>query len=214
MDSITEERVLQWALAEGFLTAEELAEQCRELARWGPRLSGVVRAGHLGASSIERFLDEVSPDVGFLEGDDSHAGGIRDPGGPMASSSARGAERFQVGDLLGQGGMAKVFKAYDTALKRQVALKFLKSDDPDRIGRFLREAQAQARVVHENVCKIYEVGELEGKPYIAMQLIEGQPLFVTEGEVTQASPALSQMTVEQKARLMQKVAEGINTAHR
>src|SRR5262245_44306512 len=99
----------------------------------------------------------------------------------MISSSVdspRTSERFQMEDLLGQGGMARVFRAYDVPLQRHVALKFLKSDDPDRLGRFLREAQAQARVDHENVCKIYEVGEMDGRPYIAMQLIEGQPLFV------------------------------------
>jgi serine/threonine-protein kinase len=132
------------------------------------------------------------------------------------------SERFQIGDLLGQGGMARVFRAHDVPLQREVALKFLKSDDPDRLSRFLREAQAQARVDHENVCKIFEVGELDGRPYIAMQLIEGQPLFVpvrrdepgAENDLSHPGPLLGQMTVEQKARMMQRVAEGIHAAHR
>src|SRR5262249_19511557 len=81
---------------------------------------------------------------------------------------------------IGEGGMGQVYKAYDTALQRPVALKLLKGDDPEHSSRFLREAQAQARVTHDHVCKVYEVGERGGRPYIAMQLIEGQPLFITE----------------------------------
>jgi serine/threonine-protein kinase len=123
-------------------------------------------------------------------------------------------QRFEVGELLGQGGMGKVYKAYDTSLKRHVALKLLSSDDPDRISRFLREAQAQARVDHENVCKVFEVGSVKGKPAIAMQLLEGQGLFVSDENGSRLSAALSQMTVEQKVRVMRSVAEGIHAAHR
>jgi serine/threonine-protein kinase len=221
MDRTTEQRVLQRAVDEGVLSAAELEEHARDMAQWGPQLSSVIRSGLLGAAMAQRFLDDVTSGAGGMADDDSEPAPSLRP----ATGGAGASERFEVGDLLGQGGMAKVFKAYDRSLKRHLALKFLKSDDPDRIARFQREAQAQARVVHENVCKIYEVGELDGKPFIAMQLIEGQPLFVTgrqsgsapateEAEVSQASPMLAQMTVDQKARLMLKVAEGIHVAHR
>jgi serine/threonine-protein kinase len=110
--------------------------------------------------------------------------------------------------------MGTVHRAYDTSLKRPVALKFLRSDDPDRVQRFLREAQAQARVEHENVCRVYESGQKDGRPYIAMQLIDGQPLFVSDGEASRPSPTLQGMSVEQKVRLMQQIAEAIQAAHR
>jgi serine/threonine-protein kinase len=203
MDERIEERVLKLAMAEGLLSSEELAEQTRDVERWGPRLAGVLRSGLLEVDLAERLIGEASsmeaPAAASPENGNGHA---------------HGEERFQIGAPLGEGGMGKVYRCYDAALRRQVALKLLKSDDPDRLARFLREAQAQARVDHENVCKIYEVGELEGKPYIAMQLIEGQPLYVTDGEESRPSPMLAEMTVDQKARLMQKVAEAIHAAHR
>jgi serine/threonine-protein kinase len=204
MDPMTEERVIQRAVAEGFVTAAELDEYERAVARWGARLSGMIGSGLLGALIAQRFLDDATSDVGREESE---------PGSSPRPVTGSASERFEIGEMLGQGGMAMVFKAYDHSLKRSVALKFLKSDDPDRIARFLREAQAQARVVHENVCKIYEVGELDGKPFIAMQLIGGKPLSDASATADPSSMAL-QMTVDQKARLMLKVAEGIHAAHR
>jgi serine/threonine-protein kinase len=107
-----------------------------------------------------------------------------------------------------------VYRAYDSSLKRNVALKLLRGGDPERLSRFQREAQAQARVDHDNVCRVYDVGELDGGAYIAMQLIEGQSLFLADGESVGPSPALREMSVEQKVRILQKVAEAIHAAHR
>src|SRR5205085_10665746 len=70
--------------------------------------------------------------------------------------------------------------------------------------RFLIEARAQARIQHENVCKIYEAGEIDGTPYIAMQLIHGKTL----------REAACEMSSDQKARLMMQVAEALHAAHR
>ena len=77
---------------------------------------------------------------------------------------------------LGRGGMAVVYKAEDTKLKRFVALKFLRSDvleDEEHRERFLREAQAAAALDHSNICTVYEIDEVEGETFIAMALIEG-----------------------------------------
>ncbi len=78
--------------------------------------------------------------------------------------------------LLGKGGFGEVWKAWDTALSRWVALKLLRHDDPDEVKRFLREAQTSASLVHPNIAAIYAVGQHEGRPFIAMQLIDGQTL--------------------------------------
>src|SRR6185312_7127218 len=79
-------------------------------------------------------------------------------------------EHYKIEVLLGQGGMARVYKAFDPKLNRYVALKFIRSSDENFKKRLLREARAQAQIEHDSVCKIYEVGEVQGRPYIAMQL--------------------------------------------
>ena len=80
------------------------------------------------------------------------------------------AGRYQVVEVLGRGGMGTVCKAWEPVLRRHVAIKFLRSDAPDVARRFALEAQAQARVDHEHVCKVFDVGEADGRPYIVMQL--------------------------------------------
>lgn len=69
--------------------------------------------------------------------------------------------------------MGKVYKAFDPKLKRFVALKFVKGDSDVVVKRFVQEAQSQGQLVHENICRIYEVGEYNQTPYIAMQYISG-----------------------------------------
>ncbi len=81
--------------------------------------------------------------------------------------------RFEDIRFLGRGGMGTVYRARDKQLTRDVAIKFVHGEHGTR---FLREARAQARVAHEQVCKIYDVGLAEGRPYITMQLVEGDPL--------------------------------------
>jgi serine/threonine protein kinase/Flp pilus assembly protein TadD len=86
---------------------------------------------------------------------------------------------YQILERIGAGGMGEVFLAHDTKLDRRVALKLLPdtmADHPDVRARFLREARAAARLDHPNIITIHEVGEFEGRPYIAMQYVEGRPL--------------------------------------
>jgi serine/threonine-protein kinase len=115
-----------------------------------------------------------------------------------------GWDRYQGVKFLGQGGMGQVFLAYDLRLRRNVALKFVKGDDTELVRRLLSEARAQARVEHERVCQVYEVGEVQGRPYIAMQFVDGQPL----GQLA------SELTFEQKALVVREAAEGVHAAHR
>ncbi len=114
------------------------------------------------------------------------------------------SERFQVRARLGEGGMGVVYRAYDSVLHRDVALKLLHTVRGELNERFLREARAQARVDHPNVCKVYDAGFLGDRSFIAMQLIEGETLF-------DAAPFLP---LEQRVLVVKLVAEGLHAAHR
>jgi len=104
---------------------------------------------------------------------------------------------------IGRGAMGEVAKAWDPTLGRWVALKFLRHPDPELEARMVREARAQARVEHPNVCRVYEVGERDGRPFIAMQYIEGESL----------DRAAVSLPLEAKVSLVKKVAEAVHAAH-
>ena len=124
-------------------------------------------------------------------------------------SSGYKVDRYVLLDLIGQGGMGRVYLARDSRLNRQVALKILSPErisNPRAIARFQREARVGAQLQHENLVRIYDFGESNGRYFLVMEYIEGKTIGTLISEHGQLPPATA-------VRLARQVALGLEHAH-
>ncbi|HND12644.1 MAG TPA: serine/threonine-protein kinase, partial [Pseudomonadota bacterium] len=222
--SISEGVLLERARAQGLLSVDDMAAAQKEQGRhqvvrkWGPVLDLLIAQGKISDEAVRKLhasLQEQSPmslqpaldrtmDGGLEHTMQSEAGVVVMPQVVSAQTyPAPHWDKYEFIETLGRGGMGAVYKARDRRLGRMVALKFIHGDDPAMIQRFLQEARAQARLDHPFICKVYEVGSVDNKPYIAMELVEGRTL-------DRASAGLD---LSQKVQLLKDAAEALHAAH-
>jgi serine/threonine-protein kinase len=149
---------------------------------------------------VESLLANAEPPQDFLHGDP-----IEDEATAIADLRFG---RYIIETLLGSGGMGDVYLAYDTTLERKVALKLLSlrlSEDEQWRARFIREARMASALDHPNICTIHEAGATDGRPFIAMQYVEGEPL----ARLIEGRP----LPVERLLFLGLQVAHAVSAAH-
>tara|TARA_R110002153_G_scaffold124543_3_gene270916 strand:- start:13002 stop:15362 length:2361 start_codon:yes stop_codon:yes gene_type:complete len=118
--------------------------------------------------------------------------------------------RYEIKEMIGEGAMAKVYRAYDPEINRSVAFKVLKEDhcvDEEYLSRFLREAKAAGALSHSGIVTVFDVGKLEKSPYIMMELLEGSDL----GEVLKDKKTLS---LKQTLIIALQLAKALDYAHK
>ena len=127
----------------------------------------------------------------------------------MGRITNRQIGRYEIKEMIGEGAMAEVYRAFDSGINRSLALKVLKEDfcvDEEYLSRFLREAKAAGALSHQNIVTVYDVGEFEGLPYIMMELLEGQTL----GRLLEKEKRLG---IEQALIISLQLAKALGYAH-
>src|SRR6476619_2155697 len=115
--------------------------------------------------------------------------------------------RFHVLRRIARGGMGTLYLAWDPKLDRQIAIKVLTDDNDDLRERFAREASSAARLHHPHIVTIFDVGEHDGEPFIAMEYVQGETLAAI---IRNRVP----LTTSRKLEIIEQLGEGLAYAHK
>src|SRR6185295_5998085 len=171
--------------------------------------------------------DALRQEVASLLADESHATGFLSepafaaaagigthPGGTSLTGRRIGV--YQIQTLLGAGGMGEVYRARDTKLNREVALKVLPdafTRDPDRLARFKREARVLASLNHPHIGAIHGFEDSGETHALVLELVEGLTLAEKLGELSSVKSQVSGIPVEEALPIARQIAEALEAAH-
>src|SRR5256884_144644 len=119
------------------------------------------------------------------------------------------AERYRIVGLLGKGGMGEVYRADDLRLSQPVALKFLSrylSEDVDAVKRLHSEVRIARQVSHPNVCRVYDIGEIDGQLFLSMEFIKGE-------ELASLLRRIGRLPADKAVEIARQVCAGLAAAH-
>src|ERR1700730_10875395 len=119
------------------------------------------------------------------------------------------AERYRIVGLLGKGGMGEVYRADDLKLSQPVALKFLPDhllSDGAALARFHREVRVARQVSHKNVCRVYDIGEVDGRHFLSMEFIKGE-------ELASLLRRIGRLPADKAVQLARQICAGLAAAH-
>ena len=131
------------------------------------------------------------------------------PGGGRFLPGSMVGDRYRVVALLGAGGMGEVYRADDLKLGQTVALKFLPREverDTNRLQRFLNEVRMALRITHPNVCRVHDIGEVDGQHFISMEFVDGEDL-------SSLLRRIGRMPEERAVEISRQLCAGLTAAH-
>ncbi len=230
MNSITDAALARWAVERGLISPDRL--QCaleEQAASCGPiPLSSIlVDGGHLSSADLASFLQtledaqtQVRPSgAGATPSPAADTAAYSAPGQPPPLPSPGAASRapeeapnfgkYRLEEEVGRGGMGVVYRAYDTQLRREVAIKTLREGEqvePELLARLVREAQIVATLEHPGIVPVYDIGRVGNVTFYAMAFVRGRTLC----RHLEENPALGW---RERAGLVQRAAEAVAHAH-
>ena len=186
-------------------------DECLASVEWDPTTAAAVLCPHCGATIDSLLSKAETPTSEYIRPLPLDLPPGENPGlwtETWNKGSLGTIGRFQLRELLGDGGFGQVFQAYDPRLDRDVALKVLKQTSPGErvMQRFFREARAAARLKHPNIVAVHDAGRDAGRCWVAYELVRGRTLNRVRD--------LQTMSIETAARIIRDLADALDHAHR
>ena len=180
-----------------------------------PRCQGELVSGAIACPSCGFSFDEATQPLNKPSASSAKSGNKRSLTSLDSIDDARFvpgtmlADRYRIVGLLGKGGMGEVYRADDLKLAHPVALKFLPDhlmNDSAALGRFHREVRVARQVSHKNVCRVYDIGEIDGRLFLSMEYIKGE-------ELSSLMRRIGRLPPDKALQLARQICAGLAAAH-